>query len=98
MDKTIQTTREGRASARERKAAQRVRDARAVTEAIGCEADADLRVLVELLRKCTVGASKHDRSAWRAWREIGQRMSWIDNKGRVIEPEPELDLELDPNK
>jgi len=83
-------------TARERKAAQRARDARAVTEAIGCEADADLRVLVELLRKSAVTASKHDRTAWRAWREIGQRMSWIDSKGRVIEPMGlELELELD---
>jgi len=82
-------------TARERKAAQRARDARAVTEAIGCEADAEMRTLVELLRKSAVTASKHDRTAWRAWREIGQRMSWIDSKSRVVEPSgPTLDLDL----
>lgn len=86
-------------TARERKAAQRARDARAVTEAIGCEADADLRVLVELLRKSAVGASaheRHERTAWRAWCAIGKREGWIDSKDRVIEPKGlELELELD---
>lgn len=83
-------------TARERKAAQRARDARAVTEAIGCEAEADLRVLVELLRKSAVGASAHERTAWRAWCAIGKREGWIDSKDRVIEPKGlELELELD---
>ena len=84
-------------TARERKAAQRARDKRAVTEAIGCEADADLRTLIELLRTSTVGTSAHTRSAWRAWKAIGDHMGWVDSKGRVIEPrdkrEPELDLD-----
>jgi len=85
-------------SARERKAAQRARDKRAVIEAIGCEADAEMRTLIELLRvelvqsESTASAS---RSAWRAWNEIGQRMSWIDDKSRVVEPSgPTLDLDL----
>jgi len=85
-------------SARERKAAQRARDKRALIEAIGCEADAELRTLVELLRTELVQSESNasgSRGAWRAWREIGQRMGWIDDKDRVVEPSgPTLDLDL----
>lgn len=80
-------------SARERKAAQRARDVRAVTEAIGREADADARALVELLRSGLVGKAAAQepwqrRSAFRAWCEIGRRNGWIDGNARVIDPDP----------
>ena len=77
-------------SARERKAAQRARDGRAVTEAIGCEANADVRALVELLRHGLLAKKKEawqQRSAWRAWNEIGRRNGWIDGSARVIDPD-----------
>jgi hypothetical protein len=81
-------------SARERKAAQRARDVRAVIEAIGREADADARALVEILRCGLVGKAAaqepwQQRSAWRAWRELGQRNGWIDGSARVIDPDPD---------
>jgi len=79
-------------SASERKAAQRARDVRAVTEAIGCEANADARALVELLRLGLLNKKKEawqQRSAWRAWCEMGRRNGWIDGNARVIDPDPD---------
>jgi len=65
---------------------------RAVTDAIGCEAGAEVRALVELLRSGLVGktAAKEawqQRSAWRAWHELGRRNGWIDGNARVIDPD-----------
>lgn len=71
-------------TAAQRKADQRARDRRAQIDAIGAESDAGLRTLCDLLRSDLL-RSEPGRGAWRAWREIGQRMRWIEGD-RVIDP------------
>lgn len=77
-------------TAAERKARQRQRERRAVIDAIGCESDAPTKALLALLAPLGAGREP-DRTAYRAWLEIGQRMGWVSD-GHVIEPLT-LDLE-----
>lgn len=63
-------------TAAERKRAQRVRDKRATTDAIGDEQNAPLRALVAILGR--VEASGPARlCAQRAWAEIGRRYRFV---------------------
>ncbi len=57
---------------RERKRAQRMRDRRAVIDAIGNEADAPLKALLDLLGRVEVSEPAR-LSARRAWLAFGQR-------------------------
>jgi hypothetical protein len=64
-------------TAAERKRAQRQRDARAATDAVGDEQNAPLRALLVILGR--VAASESARlSAQRAWAEIGQRYGFVN--------------------
>jgi hypothetical protein len=61
----------------ERKHAQRQRDSRAITDAIGDEQNAPLRALLAILGR--VEASEAARlCAQRAWAEIGRRYGFVN--------------------
>lgn len=73
-------------TAAQRKAEQRARDKRAVSDAIGLESLADTRTLAMLLRETVTRDAAHDqRAAYRAWLEIGKRQSWIHGS-KVVDP------------
>ncbi|WP_350497697.1 hypothetical protein [Accumulibacter sp.] len=82
-DNTVTVTKRGRPpkgerpmSASERKRDQRMRDGRAVIDAIGDEQNAPLRALLAILGR--VEASESARlSAQRAWAEIGHRYNFV---------------------
>ena len=82
-DNTVTVTKRGRPpkgerpmSASERKRDQRMRDGRAVIDAIGDEQNAPLRALLAILGR--VEASESARlSAQRAWSEIGSRYGFV---------------------
>lgn len=81
-------------TARERKAEQRARDKRAISDAVGLESLADVRTLAMLLRETVTRDAAHEqRAAYRAWLEIGQRQGWIHGK-RVTDPMDNLQLDL----
>ncbi len=63
-------------TASERKRAQRMRDRRTVIDAIGNEANAPLRALLDLLGRVEASApARH--SARRAWLAFGQRYGFV---------------------
>ena len=65
-----------RMTAAERKRAQRQRDSRAATDAIGHEESAPLRALLAILGRVEESeAARH--SAQRAWAEIGRRYKFV---------------------
>lgn len=68
----------------ERKHRQRQRERREVIEAIGCEEQAPTRALLALLAPLATGREP-DRSAYRAWLEIGRRTGWV-REGYVVDP------------
>ncbi len=83
-DKTVTLTKRGRPpkgerpmSDSERKRAQRMRDSRAITDAVGDVENAPLRALLSVLGR--LEASKSARlSAQRAWAEIGRRYGFVN--------------------
>ena len=82
-DSSVTVTKRGRPpkgdlpmTAAERKRAQRQRDSRAATDAIGDEENAPLRALLAILGR--VDASEAARMcAQRAWVEIGRRYEFV---------------------
>ena len=63
-------------SASERKSDQRIRDGRAVIDAIGDEQNAPLRALLSILGRVE-GSEAARHSAQRAWVEIGRRYNFV---------------------
>lgn len=82
-DRPVTVTKRGRPpkgerpmTASERKRGQRMRDSRAAIDAIGAEENAQLRALLAVLAR--VEASEPaQRSAQRAWAEIGRRYGFV---------------------
>ncbi len=99
-DKTVTVTRRGRPpigdrpmSDSERKRAQRMRDARAATDAMGDEEGAPLRALLVILGRAEVSESAR-LSAQRAWAEIGRRYDFVSvTKKRSTEKTPSRNSE-----
>jgi hypothetical protein len=61
----------------ERKHAQRQRDSRAITDAIGAEQNAPLRALLAILGRVEASAAAR-LCAERAWAEIGRRYGFVN--------------------